>query len=122
MTYHISKIINNSRKSAVITNPAPHSEAGWQDSRLVLPGTYNPARPIEVNFIRQSGVVSYEAAAKTALNIYTLKDNWCFWDNGNSALNGVADLAAQDVNFYNGPGGNLALTIDAEGNVGFGPA
>lgn len=122
MTYHISKIINNSPKSAVITNPAPHTEAGWHDSRLVLPGSYIPARPIEVNFIRQSGTISYEIAAKTALNIYTLKNNWCFWDNGNSALNGTADLAAENVNFYNGHGGNLVLTVNADGSVGFGPA
>jgi hypothetical protein len=122
MTYHISKIINNSPKSAAITNPAPHSSAGWQDSHLVLPGTYVPERPIEVNFIRQSGTVSYPTAAKTALNIYTFVNNWCFWDNGNSALNGVADGATQDVSFYNGSGGNLVLTVNESGSVGFGPA
>jgi hypothetical protein len=123
MTYHITKIDNNSSKSAVITNPAPKSDPGWQDSRLVLPrSVYTPQRPIMVNFIEGAGDVPYKTAATSSLNIYTTANNWCFWDNGNSALNGVGESEPMNVNFYNGGGGDIKLTVREDGTVGFASA
>jgi hypothetical protein len=118
MTYHISQINNQSSKSAAIVNP--HSNPNGRDSRIILPGTtYNPEHPIEVNFIRGTGTVTYNQAAPVALNIYTEKNNWFFWDNGDSALNGVGEDSATNISFYNGPGGNLVMTIDNSANVAF---
>lgn len=118
MTYHVSSIVNNSSKSIAITNPHPNPDG--RDSRLTLPGTtYNPPAPIEVNFIKKQGTVSYQEAVLTALNVYTTRDNYCFWDNGNSTLNGVSEGSPSSINFYNGPAGNLTLTISSDGGVSF---
>src|SRR5260370_21808016 len=119
MTYHISHIENQSSKSASIVNP--HSNPNGRDSRIILPGTdYIPAKPIEVNFIRNPGLITYDDASPTALNIYTMKDNWFFWDNGKSNLDGVGE-AFPNVNIvlYNGGATNLMLTIDSSGNITF---
>jgi hypothetical protein len=118
MTYHINLIINNSSKSIAIVNPAPNPDG--RDSRIYPTGKHEIANPVKVNFIKTSGTITYTAALPTAINVYTFKDNTFFWDNGNSAINGVAQSNPNsDLNLYNGSGGDLTLTIDANGNLSF---
>jgi hypothetical protein len=118
MTYHISKIFNKSSKSVAITNPATES-----DSRLIPATTlYTPKVFIAVNSITpKTGTVPYQDAAGTALNIYTASDNFCFWDNGNNALNGVGESNTSDnnIDYYNGPAGNLILTVNDNNSISF---
>ena len=113
MAYHITSITNKSAASVAITNPAHEA-----DSRLVVNGdTYNPERPILVNKITTSGTVNYQTAAATALNLYTASDNFCFWDNGSSAANGVGQKSSGNFSYYSGPAGNLAIVVGPDGSL-----
>jgi hypothetical protein len=115
MTYHIPQIDNQSDRSVALTNPLTGTSK--RDCVLILPHTlYKPEYPPEVNKI--SGNPSYTEATKTALNIYTKTDNYCFWDNTDSACNWRGeDTSATDT--YNASGGNLKLIINANGTIQF---
>lgn len=114
MAYHITLITNNSASSIAITNPAYAA-----DAKLVGANSpYVPARPILVNTM--PGNPSYLAAIGTAINIYTYKDNYCFWDNTNSAINGIGEKGSPLG--FNMSAGNLQITISAEGTLTFAQA
>src|SRR5436190_1750373 len=111
MAYHITLVTNNSTSSIAITNPAYEA-----DSVLVGPGPNNPyvpKRPILVNVM--PGNPSYVDAIGTANNIYTYSDNYCFWDNTNSAINGVGQKGSKIS--FNMPAGNLQITVNADGTL-----
>ena len=111
MAYHITLVSNNSSSSIAITNPAYEA-----DSRLVGPkSNYSPQRPILVNTIK--GNPTYQQAMGQANNIYTFSDNFCFWDNGNSAVNGVGEKGGT-INL-NASAGNLQVTVNADGTLTF---
>lgn len=122
MAYHITLVTNNSASSVAITNPAYEG-----DSMLVgaappnNPGSstgsnpYKPKRPILVNTIK--GNPTYSQALPQANNIYTATDNYCFWDNGNSAVNGIGEKGTNIV--LNASAGNLEVTVNANGTLTF---
>ena len=114
MAYHITLVTNNSASSIAITNPAYEG-----DSRLVAPhGPYVPQRPILLNAM--AGNPRYLDAIATAINIYTYNDNYCFWDNTNSAINGVGEKGSTIG--FNMSAGNLQITINADGTLSFAQA
>jgi hypothetical protein len=115
MAYHITKIINNSSKTVLLTNPKAE-----RDTHLVPKNnSLSPPNPPLVESIRESNV-SYETAVTKALNIYTMQNNWCFWDNGSStALVGLADGGQTYTTFPTQNATELELTIDAEGVPSF---
>jgi Papain-like cysteine protease AvrRpt2 len=77
MVYHITKIVNNSPKTAVLTNPV-----AARDRHVVTKHSWTiPPHPPKIEIIKDSNV-TYPTAMKKTLNIYTGKNNWCFWDNG----------------------------------------
>lgn len=112
MAYHITLIANNSKSSVAITNPA-----ATRDAKLVGPSTqYSPERPILVNKI--DGNPNYLQAIDTAVNIYTNKDNYCFWDNTNSAVNGMGQSTGA-IAPYNASAGDLQIVVNADGTLTF---
>ncbi len=114
MAYHITLVTNNSSSSIAITNPAHEA-----DSMLVAANkSYAPSRPILVNKI--SGNPGYSGAIGTAVNIYTYTDNYCFWDNGNSAVNGIGEKGG--VITFNMSAGDLQITVNANGTLTFASA
>lgn len=116
MAYHITLVTNNSPSSIAITNPAYEG-----DSMLVGPGpdkTYVPKRPILVNTM--PGNPSYLEAIGPANNIYTSTDNYCFWDNTNSAVNGVGEKGSKIS--FNMSAGNLQITVNSDGTLMFAKA
>jgi hypothetical protein len=115
MTYHIPQIDNQSDRSVALTNPLTGTSK--RDCVLILPKTpYKPENAPEVNKI--SGNPTYTEATKTALNIYTKTDNYCFWDNGNSACDWRGENSTT-TDTYNASGGNLKLTINPNGTIQF---
>jgi hypothetical protein len=113
MAYHITLIANKSGSSIAITNPAYEG-----DSMLVGPNkSYIPTRPILVNKI--SGNPSYTDAIGAANNIYTYSDNYCFWDNTNSAVNGIGEKGLRIA--FNMSAGDLQITVNADGTLTFAP-
>jgi hypothetical protein len=56
--------------------------------------------------------------AAIALNIYTFKDNHCFWDNTNSTLNWVGENSPATLT-YDASGGDIRLTVNSDGAIGF---
>jgi hypothetical protein len=120
MTYHISQIVNNSAKSVAITNPASNPD-GRDDRITIRHTTYNPPNPIQVNFITNISPVTYQQAVLTALNAYTFLDNYCFWDNGSSALWGVGEDTPppNNIKYYEGDGTYLRLIVNANGSLTF---
>lgn len=115
MAYHITLIVNKSSSSIAITNPAHEA-----DSKLIGPGvSYPPQRHILVNKI--GGNPTYQQAMNTALNIYTNVDNYCFWDNENSGVNGVGQKG-EAVPPFNMSAGNLQVTVNANGTLSFAAA
>jgi hypothetical protein len=86
MVYHITKIVNNSSKTIVLTNPVAQ-----RDRHVVTKNSWTiPPHPPKIEIIKDN-TVSYPTALKKALNIYTSKNNWCFWDNGAAGLLGIGD-------------------------------
>jgi Papain-like cysteine protease AvrRpt2 len=91
MVFNIVKIVNDSTKTVVLTNPLRE-----QDRYVVPafdyvsenPGVVVPDPPVKIGVIKNN-TIAYPAALKEALNIYTLKNNWCFWDSG---VKGANDL------------------------------
>ena len=55
-----------------------------------------------------------------ANNVYTVEDNYCFWDNTNSAVNGIGEKGGNIA--FNSPAGTLQLTVNANGTVTFSQA
>ncbi|HEX4771533.1 MAG TPA: hypothetical protein VH351_11910 [Bryobacteraceae bacterium] len=114
MAYHITLVTNNSSSSIALTNPAYEA-----DSRLVGPNRpYVPERPILVNTM--GGNPRYLDAIGTAVNIYSNTDNYCFWDNTNSAINGIGEKGSPLG--FNMSAGNLQITINADGTLAFAQA
>ncbi|MEO8131869.1 MAG: hypothetical protein ABI822_32545, partial [Bryobacteraceae bacterium] len=112
MAYHITLVTNKSNSSIAITNPAYEA-----DSKLVANGAaYVPKRPILVNKI--PGNPSYADALTQAVNIYTSTDNYCFWDNTNSSVNGVGQKGGA-IPAFNMSAGNLQITINPNGTLTF---
>lgn len=115
MTYHIKEIDNKSDKSVALTNPLTGTSK--RDCVLILPHTvYKPEYKPEVNKI--SGNPTYTLATKTALNIYTKTNNYCFWDNTNSACDWLGE-GHTSPDSYNASAGDLKLTINANGTIQF---
>ena len=126
MAYHITLVTNNSNMSIAITNPAYEG-----DSMLVGPAPannpgssagsnpYKPSRPILVNKI--SGNPTYADALTQANNIYTYADNYCFWDNTNSAVNGIGEKGTDPI-LFNASAGDLQITVLTNGTLSFATA
>jgi len=115
MTYHIPQIDNQSDRSVALTNPLTGTSK--RDCVLILPKTlHKPEHPPEVNKI--SGNPTYTQATKTALNIYTKTDNYCFWDNTNSACDWRGENST-GTDSFNASGGDLKLTINPNGTIQF---
>ena len=111
MTYNITQITDKSDRSAALTNPVTS-----RDAVLVFPYiVYRSENPPEVNAI--SGNPTYAEAAATALNIYTKTDNYCFWDNTNSAVQWVGQNGG--TGSYNIGAGDLNLIINPDGSISF---
>jgi hypothetical protein len=76
-------------KAAVLTNPLRN-----QDRVVVTafneiaenPGIVVPDSPVKIEIIKDNRA-TYPVALTKALNIYTLKNNYCFWDNGDKGAN-----------------------------------
>jgi hypothetical protein len=66
------------------------------------------------------GNPSYGTALRTANNIYTSSDNYCFWDNQNSAINGTGEKGSKIS--FNMSAGNLQITVNADGSLTFAQA
>jgi hypothetical protein len=117
MAYHIKKIFNYSPKSVVLTNPK-----ALRDRHLVTKGTtLLLEHPPLVESIKESDV-PYETAVTKALNIYTMKNNWCFWDNGSStALFRLGEGEASYTTFVTDSPTDLKLTVDYDGTPSFAP-
>jgi len=120
MTYHIKQIDNQSDRSVALTNPKTGTSK--RDCVLILPAPsqkqpYVPEHPPEVNKIE--GNPSYAKAAATALNIYTKADNYCFWDNTDSAANWLGEAPNSTIQSYNASGGDLKLIISSSGTISF---
>jgi hypothetical protein len=114
MVYQITKIINNSANSVLLTNPKSE-----RDTHLVMKNSsvalyYYP----EIQYVREGEPVNYGIVIKKALNIYTKTNNWCFWDNGKDGLLGVSEPDGYLV-FLKHKASNLQLTIDAAGVPSF---
>jgi hypothetical protein len=77
---------------------------------------YVPEHAPEVNKIE--GNPNYTKAAATALNIYTKTDNYCFWDNTDSAVNWLGENSST-IQSYNASGGDLKLIINSNGTIAF---
>jgi hypothetical protein len=119
MTYHIKQIDNQSDRSVALTNPKTGTSK--RDCVLILPAPaqkqpYVPEHPPEVNKIE--GNPNYTKAAVTALNIYTKADNFCFWDNTDSAVNWLGENSSTTQS-YNATGGDLKLIISPSGTISF---
>jgi hypothetical protein len=113
MAYHITVIANNSGKSIALTNPA------YEKDSMLIPANgqpYKPERPVLVN--KMDGNPSYQQAVSAALNLYTFKDNYCFWDNTNSAVNGVGETTGA-IGAYNAKAGDLTITVNSDGSLSF---
>jgi hypothetical protein len=112
MVYHITVINNTSNKSVTLTNPVTP-----KDSILITPNTaFQFPTPPQVNTL-PPGNHPYLDAVHTALNIYTFFDNFCFWDNTNSAVQWVGEDGETGVT--NIGAGNLELTITTKGTIHF---
>jgi hypothetical protein len=115
MAYHIKKIINNSSKSVVLTNPVAERDTHLVTKNSSLRLGHSPLVPR----INESNI-SYETAVTKALNIYTMKNNWCFWDNGSrTALVGLED-GGKSKGFSTHSVPNLELIIDENGTPSIG--
>jgi hypothetical protein len=114
MAYHIKTIENRSDRSVALTNPLTGTSK--RDCVLILPGPFTPDNAPLVNKI--SGNPSYKTATETALNIYTKTDNYCFWDNTNSAVNWLGENNPATDGF-NATGGELKLIINENGTIKF---
>ncbi|HYW44104.1 MAG TPA: hypothetical protein VE959_14675 [Bryobacteraceae bacterium] len=97
----------------MLVGPAPANNPGSSTGH----NPYSPKRPILVNTIK--GNPTYSQAVVTANNIYTSADNYCFWDNGNSAVNGIGEKSGNIINFLNTGAGNLEITVNSNGTLSF---
>ena len=114
MDYHITKIVNNSPRSVVLTNPAAPRDRHF----LAANSSVVPANSPKVNFIADDSV-PYAVAVKTALNVYTIKDNWCFWDDGGSDhLMALGEAEGHVKLFTKDNSTKLELVIDGYGIPG----
>ena len=115
MAYHITLVVNNSDRSIAITNPVYEA-----DSKLVLPQQkYTPQRPILIDTM--AGNPTYVEAAAKANNIYTKADNYCFWDNTNSAIDSLGQNS-RNTTTYNAGAGNILVLVNEDGTLNFTPA
>jgi hypothetical protein len=120
MVYHITKIVNNSPTSVVLTNPV----AGRDRHLIAKNSLLAPPYPPKVEYLNEA-IVSYETVMGKALNIYTAKNNWCFWDNGSSDHlvglgEGEGSLKTFPIKVHPNMGApKLELTIDESGMPSF---
>ena len=115
MAYHITLITTKSASSIAITNPAHEA-----DSVLIANGSaYVPKRPILINKI--PGNPTYADALSQAVNIYTFTDNYCFWDNTNSSVNGIGQKGGA-IPAFNMSAGDLQITVSPTGTITFAKA
>jgi len=114
MTYTITKIINESWKSVLLTNPKSERDTYL----LVKNSSLVPSPLAEIQYLTERNV-SYEMAVKRALNIYTASDNWCFWDNGRDEILGYGEKDVSLIVFLKHPATNLYLTIHQNGEPSF---
>jgi hypothetical protein len=117
MAYHIAQIVNASPKSVLLTKPK-----ALRDRHLV---TKNSSLRLEypalVESIRQK-TIFYETAVTKTLNMYTMKNNWCFWDNGsNTALLLLGEGGEMHVTLVTDSFTNLKLIVDYDGIPTFAP-
>jgi hypothetical protein len=117
MAYHIAQIVNDSPKSVLLTNPK-----ALRDRHLV---TKNSSLRLEypplIESIREK-TVFYETAVTKTLNIYTTKNNWCFWDNGsNTALLLLGEGGEMHVTLVTDSFTDLKLIVDYDGIPTFAP-
>jgi Papain-like cysteine protease AvrRpt2 len=99
MTYHIIRIVNDSPWAVVLTNPVTDRDthivpASYGDPAIA--GRLVPANPPKIETIKDN-TIAYPAALKRALNIYTFKNNWCFWDNGVEGVNTLIGAGENDA-------------------------
>ena len=114
MTYTITKVINNSSKSVLLTNPKSE-----RDTYLLAKNSSRVPSPLaEIQHITEKNI-PYEMAIKRALNIYTASDNWCFWDNGRDTLVGCGEKDEDEIIFLAHSATNLHLIINENGVPSF---
>lgn len=125
MAYHIAKIDNRSPRSAVLTNPAPLSDEGWQDFRLIREN-HNfiyERRPLINKFTvpLKRGDIIYQRVIDKAFNLYTFAGNWCFWDNGKDAILGASERDKDDdlISFFSNSACDVIIVIDKDGKLVF---
>ncbi len=111
MAYHITQVVNNSNATVALVNPA------WgNDAALIASGaTYNPSRPVLINNV--NGESTYKANLGTAVNFYTSKEDYCIWDNGNDAINGIGQFDDQATNFRNHSAGDVQVVVNNDGTL-----
>lgn len=113
MTYHITKIVNNSPKSVSLTNPVSPGDSS-------LTPALQSSTPKEAILVRKydgSAADTYKQTVKSHLNIYTQKNNYCFWDDGESALRGIGENDTSDRLLFEGDGGKLTLFVKDDGSI-----
>jgi hypothetical protein len=124
MVYTITKIVNNSPKAIVLTNPLRE-----QDRHVVPADVLDPNEqpnivvldpPVKIEIIKDP--TTYPTALKKALNIYTMKNNWCFWDSGVKDANVLIGAGeGEDKTLLGLPGGatKLELVVSKDGAPSF---
>jgi Papain-like cysteine protease AvrRpt2 len=125
MVYHITRIVNNSPKAIVLTNPVRdrdrHVVHGNNDDADKNPVYVVPDHPPKIEVIK-TNIVDYPTALKKTLNIYTAENNWCFWDTGEKNANTLIAVGeGQDKILLNIPPNteNLELVVSKEGSPSF---
>ena len=117
MAYNITRIINNSSKSVILTNPVAERDTHLVTKNSSLRLEYKPL----IESIREK-TVFYETAVTKTLNIYTMKNNWCFWDNGsNTALLLLGEGGEMHVTLVTDSFTDLKLIVDYDGIPTFAP-
>jgi hypothetical protein len=126
MVYTIVRIVNNSPKAAVFTNPVrgrdrhvvpavPTNVEQDPDANIVVPDP-----PVQIEVIKNP--TTYPTALEKALNIYTLKNNWCFWDSGVKGANDLIGAGeGEDKSLLHLPANTtkLELVVSAHGVPSF---
>ncbi len=122
MAYHITVFQNNSTKQCATTNPAAN-----RDNHVLNAGsTVRPTNPPLINKPNNRSTNTYAETLVWANFIYTATGpmDYTFWDSEQSQIFGMTQQnpggPAQVL--YSGSGGNLQLTINADGTISFKPA
>jgi hypothetical protein len=117
MSFHIHEFSNLSSKSVLLTNPV-----ALRDTHLLpVASSIKLEHPPLINVVKSFQVGGYYELLEKALNIYTLVNNWCFWDDGKTNqlyLLGEMTWDLKNV-VFDKPVSQLGLRIEHSGTPTF---